>query len=172
MSKVIGVVAVDSKYGIGNEGKLLPFPREDMLHFQSTVKDGVILCTGSTYNQMRKSLGEFFVYSRKPIYYVSAKRACSSGAYLLNIAKRHAASVDKDVYLCGGKRLYELLQSQVDEWVITVDENVYPSDCTLPWIESLFTDPSWNKEVIKELTPTVKVYKVIKNVDNIGVAVV
>lgn len=68
------------------------------------------------------------------------------------------------MYLCEVVSSIRLLQSQVDEWVITVDENVYPSDCTLPWIESLFTDPNWNKEVIKELTPTVKVYKVTKNI--------
>lgn len=172
MTKVIGVIAVDGEYGIGNEGKLLPFPREDMLHFQKTVTGGVILCTGNTYNQMRKSLGEFFVYTRKPIYYVSAARACSSGAYLLNLAKRYAKSVGKDIYVCGGKRLYELLRGQVDEWFITVDTNLYPSDCKVPWVAELLDSDKMHIEKYADLTPTVAVYKVTKNVDNIGVAVV
>lgn len=172
MTKVIGVIAVDGEYGIGNEGKLLPFPREDMLHFQETVKGGVLVCTGSTYSQMRKSLGEFFVYSRKPVYYVSATRACSSAAYLLNRAKSHARHNGKDVYVCGGKRLYELLRDQIDEWFITVDSSVYPSDCKVPWVAELLDRDKMHIEKYADLTPTVVVYKVIKNVDNIGVAVV
>lgn len=163
MSKVIGVLAVDAAYGIGNEGKLLPFPREDMLHFHETVKDGIIVCTSSTYKQMRKNLGEFYVYSRRPVYYVSAKSACSSAAYLLNAAKRYAKTVSKDVYLCGGTRLYDLLRHQVDEWIITVDENTYPSDSKLPWVNEFFKSNEWNLVVHKNLTPTVTVYKVTRN---------
>lgn len=164
MSKVIGVLAVDAAYGIGNEGKLLPFPREDMLHFHETVKDGIIVCTSSTYKQMRKNLGEFYVYSRRPVYYVSAKSACSSAAYLLNAAKRYGKSVAKNVYLCGGTRLYELLRHQINEWLVTVDTNTYPSDSKLPWVEEFFKTDDWTTEVYKILTPTVTVYKVTRNV--------
>lgn len=167
MSKVIGVVAVDGAYGIGNEGKLLPFPREDMLHFQHTVRGGTIICTGSTYKQMRKSLGDFFVFSRTPVYYVSAKVACSSGRYLLNRAKQHADKVGTDVYLCGGKRLYELLRTEVDEWIITVDPKEYPSDCKLPWVGELLNSPEWKIESISPLTLIVNTYKVVKNVTNV-----
>lgn len=167
MSKLIGVLAVDSNYGIGNEGKLLPFPREDMLHFQETVKDNVILCTGSTYKQMRKSLGEFFVFSRSPIYYVSAMKACSGARYLLNQALKRAEVIKKDVYLCGGKRLYDLFQDEVNEWIITVDENIYPSDCKLPWVETLFKSDTWKVEEIKQLTSQVKVYKVTRNANDV-----
>lgn len=168
MTKLIGVLAVDAAYGIGNEGKLLPFPREDMLHFQKTVKDGVILCTGSTYQAMKKSLGEFFVYSRTPVYYVSATGACSSAAYLLNKSKQHARRENKNVYLCGGSRLYDLLRHEVDEWYITVDEATYPSDCKLPWVKDLLDATKHTVELHTTLTPTVRVYKVIVNAKDLS----
>ncbi len=167
MTMLIGVLAVDAAYGIGNEGKLLPFPREDMIHFQNTVKDNVIVCTGSTYKQMRKSLGDFFVFSRTPVYYVSAEKACSSAAYLLNKAKQHAKRTNRNVYLCGGTRLYELLRDQVDEWLITVDTATYPSDAKLPWVGELLDPQKHSVELYTQLTPTVNVYKVIVNVEDV-----
>lgn len=160
MTKVIGVLAVDKEYGIGNVGKLLPFPREDMLHFQETVKGGIIVCTGSTYKQMRKSLGDFFVYTRRPVYYVTADTACSSGRYLLNKAKVKARKTGQNIYICGGDRLYNLLRDEVDEWLITVDENTYPSDCKLSWVKELMESRLNDTSVYKVLTDTVKVYKV------------
>lgn len=172
MSRLIGVLAVDAAFGIGNEGKLLPFPREDMLHFQKTVKDNVIVCTGSTYKQMRKSLGDFFVFSRTPIYYVTAKAACSSAAYLLNKAKQHAKRTNRDVYLCGGTRLYELLRDQVDEWLITVDTATYPSDAKLPWVAELLNPEKHSIELYATLTSTVSVYKVIVNVNDVEPVVI
>lgn len=172
MAKLIGVVAVDAEYGIGNEGKLLPFPREDMLHFQKTVKDGVLLCTGSTYKQMRKSLGTFFVYSRTPVYYVSAEAACSSAAYLLNKARVCAKNQNKDIYLCGGSRLYDLLRYEVNEWYITVDSNVYPSDAKLPWVKDLLHSGQHTVEHHTTLTPTVNVYKVTINANDVHEVVV
>lgn len=166
MAKVIGVIAVDAAFGIGNEGKLLPFPREDMIHFQNTVRDNVIVCTGSTYKQMRKSLGTFFVFSRTPVYYVSAQKACSSAAYLLNKAKQHAKRTNRDVYLCGGTRLYELLREEVDEWLITMDTATYPSDAKLPWIGDLLDPQKQSVELYATLTPSVSVFKVIINAND------
>ena len=68
------------------------------------------------------------------------------------------------MYLCGGTRLYELLRHQINEWLVTVDTNTYPSDSKLPWVEEFFKTDDWTTEVYKILTPTVTVYKVTRNV--------
>lgn len=172
MTKLIGIVAVDSNYGIGNDGKVLPFPRDDMLHFQETVKGQVVLCTGSTYKAMRKGTIEGFVYSRTPIYYASAKAACSSARYLLNRAKSHASKTNRDVYLCGGPRLYDLFKDEVDEWILTLDEATYTADSYLPWIANLFKGDDWSIVHIKDFTPTVSLYRITKNVNNVTTDVV
>ena len=172
MAKLIGIVAVDSNYGIGNEGKVLPFPRADMLHFQETVKGQVVLCTGSTYKAMRKGAVEGFVYSRTPIYYASAKAACSSPRYLLNRAKAHAKQTNRDVYLCGGPRLYNLFKDEVDEWILTLDEAAHTADSYLPWIGNLFKGDAWTIQFIKNFTPTVSLYRITKNVNNVTTDVV
>lgn len=167
MTKLIGIVAVDAEYGIGNEGKVLPFDRADMRHFHNTVKGQVFVCSGATYKQMRKGFGDAFVHSRTPIYYASAKVACSSARYLLNRALSTARQDNRDVYLCGGTRLYELFRDEVDEWVITRDMETYVSDTKLPWIHELLYGGKYTIVLEQTLTPTLLVYRVTKNVDNV-----
>lgn len=160
--RVVGVVAVDSRWGIGNDEKLLSFPREDMLHFQETVKDGLLICSSNVFTQMKKSLGTFYVYSRRPVYWVTAKAACSNARYLLNRAKQDAKLTGKTVYLCGGKRLYSLLSNDVDEWIITQDTRDLNANVHFEGAQFLLEaqGKDWEREVIKELTPTCKVHKV------------
>ena len=160
MTKIIGIVAVDGEYGIGNEGKVLPFPREDIKHFQETIQDSFIVTSGHGFKQMSKKYGKFYVYSRNPEQYqegLNVNRACSSIRYLVNMAKLAALRAKKNVFITS-PRAYEACKDVIDEWIITVDNAVHNSDTKLPWIKDILDGKDFRLRLNKQLTGNCSVY--------------
>lgn len=140
------IAAADSRWGIGNNGKLLVSIPADMKYFQSVT-------TGHTVIMGRKTLESFPgkrpLKNRRNIVLTTDMEYEAEGAEVVHSVEemlRKIAGLSKDDVFCiGGAQVYRECLPYCDSAFITRIDHTYDADAYMPDLDN---DPEW--ELAKE----------------------
>lgn len=134
------IVAVDRKYGIGKDNKLLARIPADMAYFKEKTMGKTIVMGSSTYMSFPKRPlpnRENLVLTTRPEEYPEVKCFPSVGEFF-----EYIRGNDDDVFVCGGSTVYlQLLPYCKKAYVTHIDEE-FDSDTFFPILSEL---PNWKK---------------------------
>lgn len=157
------IVAVDSNWAIGHNGKLLVSIPADQKNFRK-------LTTGNTIVYGRKTLETFpqqvvlpnrrnIILSTREDYTVKNAEVAHSKEELLELVK----DVDTDsVFIIGGSSVYNEFIDECDTAIVTFIDKEYQADSYFP---NLDKDPNWeladesDEQVYFDITYTYRTYK-------------
>ena len=134
---LIGIAAVDDNYGIAKQGKIPWKNPTDLMFFKAMIKDQVIIVSESTAKQMPyifKGWCWAIIISSKygieekfnnQIAYVNY----AGGLHMIKHAQEHL--VDKNIYLCGGAKIYQLYANLCLQFYLTKIPGDYKCDTFL-----------------------------------------
>ena len=128
--EIIGVVAMDSKGGIGKDNSL-PWPHcsEDLKMFKQLTKNSLVVMGRNTWYSLPFKLPNRtnVVVSRNLVE--GADEVISFDGSIKDTLVNLAIEYNRDkIAVIGGKMLYEALQYTVDTWYITNFNGVYECD--------------------------------------------
>ena len=148
------IVAVDQKWGIGKDGKLLVRLPGDMKNFRSLTTGNVVVMGRKTLESMPGGLPlpnrETWVLTRNESYEAPCQVFHTLQA-LLDVARTDEDEYGEGgftVYVCGGANVYRQLLPYCDEAIVTKIDAVFPADSFFP---DLDMNPSW--ELVNESEP-------------------
>lgn len=143
------IVAVDRKYGIGKENKLLARVPADMEYFKEKTTGKTIVMGSSTYMSFPKRPlpnRENLVLTTSPEKYPEVKCFDSIGELF-----EYIKDFEDDVFVCGGSTVYlQLLPYCRKAYVTHIDEE-FDADVFFPDLEQL---SSWEKVEESEVIET------------------
>lgn len=135
------IVAVDSKWGIGNKRQLLvQIPADQKLFRQETTGKVIVLGhrTLETFPQGMPLAGRTnIILSRDPELKVKGASVVHSIEELMEELKAYDS---RDVYVVGGESIYQQLLPYCDTAHLTVIDHTYEADAHFPNLE---TDEEW-----------------------------
>jgi len=142
------IAAVDRKWGIGREGKLLqPIP-EDMRFFKQMTWGKVVVMGRTTFtslpgqkplsNRVNIVLTTDLDFEREGII------TCHTGAELLALVSSYPPD---NVFIIGGESVYRQFLPYCTEALITKIEQSYPADT---YFGNLDKDPAWQLAAVGE----------------------
>lgn len=140
MVKIIGVLAHDAKYGIGNKNGL-PWPhiKEDMKHFKETTNYATIVMGRNTWD----SLGNKPLPNRKNVVISNfnsdeefKNKKLDTANLVLNGDVADMVDVlkstsDTDIFIIGGVNIIEQFEPYMDEMIISSIGGIYECDVSL-----------------------------------------
>lgn len=137
------IICVDNNYGIGLNNSLPWNIKEELEHFKETTLNSIVVMGKNTFLSIGKLLPnrKNIIFSRNRDFYVENAMICSKVEEIIELSKTN------DVWIIGGKQIYELFIDYVDEVVLSKLKNTY--EC----------DTFFNPKLLKFF----KTYKVIKN---------
>ncbi len=136
------IAAVDEKWGIGKDGKLLAHIPADMQYFRQNTAGKVVIMGRKTLESFPKKKplpgrAENIVITKDAAYQVEGATVVHSIEEALQEAKKWHTD---DVYVIGGGAIYEAMLPYVDECLITKIEYTYDADAFFP---NLDQNPEW-----------------------------
>ena len=140
------IVAVDSKWGIGNKGQLLVSIPEDHRMFRKETKNKVVILGRKTLSTFPNSLPldqrTNIILSRNEDINVRSTETgkaimARSIEDVLELCKEYDS---EDVYVIGGASVYKELLPYVDTCIVTAIDRDYEADCFFPNLEK---DDDW-----------------------------
>ncbi len=142
------IAAVDERWGIGKDGKLLTSIPADMKNFQSVT-------SGHTVVMGRKTLESFPgkrpLKNRRNIVLTSDQNYSVEGAEVVHSVEEMLSKIEglasDDVYCIGGAQIYRELLPYCDSALITKIDHVYDADAYMPDLDK---DPQWEMTGISE----------------------
>lgn len=142
------IVAVDKKWGIGYEGKLLERIPEDMRFFKQTTIGKIVVMGRTTFESLpgQQPLKDRvnIVLSASKDFGHSGIAVCRSLEELFEITSRYAA---EDIFVAGGARVYSELLPYCTEAYVTKFENAHPADAYFP---NLDCSEGWEPVILSE----------------------
>ena len=140
------IAAVDSRFGIGKDGKLLVSIPNDMKHFRAET-------TGRTVILGRKTLATFpggkplagrrnIILTKNPSFTVPGAEVAHSVEEALAMTEDTPSD---DVIVIGGEQVYRAFLPYADTAILTMIDFAYEADAYFPDLEA---DPEW--EVAEE----------------------
>lgn len=136
------IVAIDSNWGIGYEGKLLYHIKEDMSRFKARTKNTIVVMGRKTFESLpeQKPLKNRIniVLTRQDVTYdYDNVIVMHSVDEVLNYCK------DKEAYCIGGAEIYKLFLPYIDKLYITkIKEKAPKADAYFP---NIYNIPGWEK---------------------------
>lgn len=117
----------DKNGGIGLNNKLPWRIKSEMQHFINETKGKAVAMGRGTYDSIGRALPnrENFVITRNNHIKIDGVKIINQPEEIINLAK------DKDVYIIGGKSIYEYFLPHADELIISQLDNTYNCDCFL-----------------------------------------
>jgi len=132
------IVAVDKAWGIGSDGNLLYSIPEDMKFFRKTTLNNVVVMGRTTLESLPDSKPlpkrTNIVLSANTDYQVEGAVVCHNIEEVLKEIKQYDT---EDVFVIGGKTVYEQLLSYCQKAYVTKINEVRPSDCKLINLDEL-----------------------------------
>ncbi|MCR5675176.1 MAG: dihydrofolate reductase [Lachnospiraceae bacterium] len=139
------IAAVDEKWGIGRDGRLLIRIPADQKNFREETMGGTVILGRKTLQTFPKGMPlpgrTNIILTRNPDFTVPAENAVivHSEEELLEAV----GPLDPDnVWVIGGESVYRALLPQCSEAVITRIDRTYEADAFFPDLER---DPDWEK---------------------------
>lgn len=143
------IVAVDSNWGIGHEGKLLQSIPEDMQFFKSTTLHNVVVMGRETFESLpgKRPLKDRvnIVLTRNKDYQANGVILCHSIEDTLEKLKCYP---NNRIFIIGGEAIYKAFLPYCDEVLLTKMYAAYPATKFFPNID---LDSSWNLDYSGEL---------------------
>ena len=138
------IVACDRNNLIGHNGKLPWIIPEDWKYFLNTTKDGVLIMGRKCYFDFEEYAREREVIglSQNPDFDFPYARKAHSLEESLSIAKK----IGKEIWICGGQRIYEEALPLADRLYLTEINAEFKGDVYLP---------DWTKHFTKEISKRV-----------------
>lgn len=149
MSKVVACLACDLKGAIGLGDKLPWRFKNELKHFKELTTNKHILMGSKTFRSLPNILTSRTVYVLTRNSNAKFKNAITVNSVdeFLELSK------DQDeVFICGGKELYESTQHICDSMIVSVIQSIckadvyFESDRSIKWI----TDDSKTKEILSD----------------------
>lgn len=143
------IVAVDLKWGIGCEGKLLQMIPEDMKFFKEKTLGNVVVMGRETFESLP---GKSPLKDRINIVLTRDKSFCDSRLTICNSVEETLEKLkqyDSDnVYIIGGEAIYNEFLPYCNEIFITKIQKEYDADKYFPNID---IDKTWVLESVSEM---------------------
>lgn len=130
--EVIGLVAVDSEWGIGVGNNLPKFPKDDMRWFSMFTKGGICVVGRKTAETLKES----FTHSRTLFVVSGQKPNAPHGSdpdEVLDSAIEYAYEHGNGrVFVIGGASIYQALRERINTWYVSQMTECYGCDVTFP----------------------------------------
>ncbi|BDV03389.1 MAG: dihydrofolate reductase [Candidatus Hepatoplasma scabrum] len=127
------IVAHDSAFLIGNKNKLPWKIEEDTKHFRKEIFEQEILMGRITYESIKDFKDSFnvkkIIVMTKNLDYDSKDQNVLVFHKVIDVLKY---AQDKDIYICGGSKIYQLFLPYVKEMIITEIKGRYEGDSYFP----------------------------------------
>ncbi len=121
------IVCLDKNNGISKNGKLAWNVKEEMEHFRKTTLNSIVVMGRKTYESIGRLLP-----NRKNIILTNNKKLKIEGATIMNDYNEILKlSENNDVFIIGGKEIYNLFLNYCDELIISRLKKDY--ECDLKW---------------------------------------
>jgi len=147
------IVAVDKNFGIGKDNKMPWHYKEDLLYFKKITLDKTVVMGRKTFESIVKSLGKPLP-SRNNIVLSRSNYAYNDIEVINDITKYTNNHQEEEIFIIGGKTIYDLVIDQVDRMYITFIDEVYECDTYFSKVD--FTKfKKINETVSNKLTFTV-----------------
>lgn len=149
------IVCIDQKNGIGKNNQLPWNLPKEMEHFKKTTLNHCVVMGHSTFKSIGKILPnrKNIIFSNQKNLKINGAKVTNSVNSILKIAK------DKDVYVIGGKQIYDLFLPYVDQMIVSRLNKDYCCD--------VFFKPNWKlfklKKTIKNKEFAIEYYEAIKD---------
>lgn len=138
------IVAVDKNFGIGKDGKLLAYIKEDLKYFkETTIESTVILGRKTLYtfpNKKPLPLRKNIILSRNKDLKIENALICNSKEEVFEKIKD-----DKNVFIIGGEEIYKLFFEDLEEIYVTKIDSIFDADAFF-----VNLDNDKNFKIIKE----------------------
>jgi len=135
------IVAVDNKWGIGHQGKLLNSIPEDMKFFRETTTGKVVIMGRKTLESFPNGLP---LKKRVNIVITKNKDYKVKNAVIVHSVAEALAEAGKyksdDIYVIGGESIYRAMLPYCDVAHVTKMDYTYQADT---WFPNLDEDPDW-----------------------------
>jgi dihydrofolate reductase len=162
------IAAVDNKWSIGKNGKLLTSIPADMQFFRQNTMGKVVIMGRKTLESFPRKRplpqrAENIVITKDPDYQVPGAVVVHSVQEALDEAAKWNPD---DVYVIGGGSIYKQMLPYVDECIITKIDCTYDADTQFP---NLDEDPEWEhvseseEETYFDLIYTFNIYRRTKS---------
>lgn len=116
--------AEDKNHGIGKDNKLPWNIPDEMKHFRSTTLDKIIVMGRKTYESIGRLLPK-----RTNVIITNNTEYKVEGAIIFNSIEKFAEEYkNKDVYVIGGKNIYEQFLKYADKLIISKINSEYDCD--------------------------------------------
>jgi len=114
---IIGIVAIARNFAIGKDGKLPWHYSADLKFFKETTTGNAIVMGSNTWRSIGKPLPNRLnvVLSRGDRIDEPSIMQLASTEEIVELAKY----LNRDVYIIGGAKTYELLAGLIDQWNVT-----------------------------------------------------
>lgn len=125
------VFAVAENWLLGSKNKLPWHIKEDLKHFNSLVKDKTVLMGLNTYYSLTK---EYKVKLRYPKIYIASKDPVDikdDNVIIVGDVIEFLKTTKEDIFVIGGKMIYELSYPYADTIHVTYILNKYEGDIYL-----------------------------------------
>jgi len=148
-AKLLAIVAIDESRVIGNKGALPWHLPADMAHFRSLTTGHVVLMGRKTWESLPAAYRPLPKRSNIVVSRNGARLGLPEGVLYapspeegVNVARKLAGELGKDVWVIGGAELYRALLPLCDEVHLTVVSGKHEGDAWLPEFEDSFTHVS------------------------------
>ena len=166
------IVAVDNQGGFGKEGKIPWHFKCDFAHFKNVTSGHVCVMGKNTYTDMvamisrgKGRVGKDILPDRK-CYVISSTLKESKGVTVVADLKDIP---EKDIFICGGERLYNQAIKDADTVYMTVIDKHYECDRFFPveLLEKDFKIIEGKKEIEKDTELMFVTYtRIIRRLEN------
>ena len=133
------IAAVDERWGIGKDGKLLVKLPEDLRHFKEMTRGKIVVMGRKTYESLPKHLeGRMNIVLSSDPEYTSDRgkiEVCTSIKDLLRFLDcifDTSEYTTNDVFIIGGGTVYERLLDMCERAYITSINSTFPADTYFP----------------------------------------
>lgn len=134
---MIAIVAVERNWGIGKDGDLLVRLPKDLAFFKESTMGNITVMGRRTAESLpgnRPLPGrEAIVLTRKTGYAFGDAKVVRSAEELLSVV----SGSEKDVYVCGGGQIYEMLLPYCDRCLVTRIDADIASDTSFPNLDAM-----------------------------------
>lgn len=138
------IVAVDKNFGIGKDGKLLAYIKEDLKYFkETTIESTVILGRKTLYtfpNKKPLPLRKNIILSRNKDLKIENALICNSKEEVFEKIKD-----DENVFIIGGEEIYKLFFEDLEEIYVTKIDSIFDADAFF-----VNLDNNKNFKIVKE----------------------
>ncbi|MEG0264932.1 MAG: dihydrofolate reductase [Erysipelotrichaceae bacterium] len=152
---IILIVAIDESGLIGSRGKMAWHNQDDLNWFAHKTKDSEVLMGRTTFEHLPKPLLNRYVHVVTS--HADFKIDQRDGCVCLNPISMIKQFKDegKNLYICGGKQIYELAYDYVDEMYVSIIPGIHEGDTYLDLDLSMF----YCESIIENNNFTLKHYR-------------